>query len=66
VPGAGGSRGVEPSIVSPTAAIEIVRRWGGGAGGVVVTGVVDVTVTVVCDTGGAAASPRPATSEWAP
>jgi len=66
VPGDGGSSGVEPSIVSPTAAIEIVRLSGGGAGGVVVTGVVVVTVTVVCDTGCAAACLPPDTSEWAP
>jgi len=66
VPGDGGSSGVEPSIVSPTAAIEIVRGSGGGAGGVVVRGVVVVTVTVVFDERGGAAFRPPDTSEWAP
>jgi hypothetical protein len=66
VPGDGGSCGVEPSIVSPTAAIEIVRRSGAGAGGVVVTGIVVVAVTGACGTAGAAASLTPDTSEWAP
>ena len=52
--------------MSPTAAIETVRRSGGGGRGVVVAGIVVVTVTVVCETGGAEARLPPDTSEWAP